>query len=79
MTHRPLQSLDAVRDLRGVTAPEKLVLFVLATRADAKGRCVPSYRRLAKDTGLSRRTVMRAMAGLRELRKPRRGKQCDEL
>ncbi|HEX8013125.1 MAG TPA: helix-turn-helix domain-containing protein [Casimicrobiaceae bacterium] len=45
-----------VRDLQVPPIP-KLILYALATRADAEGICWPSIRTLCHDTGLARRTV----------------------
>ena len=45
-----------VRDLDVPPIP-KLILYALATRADAEGVCWPSIRTLCHDTGLARRTV----------------------
>jgi hypothetical protein len=42
----------------------KLVLYGLAGFADPKGYCFPSQTSLAEVTGTSRRTVIRALAGL---------------
>jgi predicted DNA-binding transcriptional regulator len=47
------------------TAAEKHVLLILALRADATTRqCTPGMPRIAKDTGLSERTVHRTIAAL---------------
>jgi hypothetical protein len=46
------------------TATEKHVLLVLATRGDAKGQCSPGIPRIALDTGLSERSVHRALVAL---------------
>jgi len=45
-----------VRELRAPPIP-KLILYALATRADADGICWPSIRTLCDDTGLARRTI----------------------
>jgi len=45
-----------VRELQVPPIP-KLILYALATRADAEGVCWPSIRTLCHDTGLARRTV----------------------
>lgn len=47
-----------------LTAPEKLVFLALVVHADAKGECWPSFGALAKGTGLSRSTVIRALERL---------------
>ena len=63
--------LFAVRDLKLGEPSAKLVLYALASRADDEGYAYPSVNRIARDTGLSRRTVQRrldelAAAGLIE-------------
>lgn len=45
---------------------EKLVLWAIANRAGKDGRCWPSLKKLAADTGLSLATVKRALSGLEE-------------
>lgn len=42
----------------------KLVLLALADRADEKSRCFPSIERLERDTGLNRKTIIKAIAKL---------------
>lgn len=49
----------------GITSTEKLVLIAYAEHADHHGYCWPSAQRLADITGLSRATVTRANASLR--------------
>src|SRR5438552_1047223 len=46
------------------TAVEKHVLLVLATRANESGVCTPGIPRIALDTGLSERSVHRALISL---------------
>ncbi|WP_425506165.1 helix-turn-helix domain-containing protein [Sphingomonas aerophila] len=54
----------AIRDL---SATEKHVLLVLALRADiGTRRCTPSIATLAADTGLTERSVQRAMKSLKD-------------
>ena len=48
------------------TANAKLVLIKLADNANDDGECWPSHRRVAEDTGLSRRTVIRYVKLLAE-------------
>lgn len=51
----------------GIPPNSKLVLLALMTHADWNtGACYPSVGRLATMTGLSRRTVQRALTGLQE-------------
>ncbi|QHO70783.1 hypothetical protein BHD05_15135 [Marisediminicola antarctica] len=48
-----------------LSAPELAVLLTIADRFnDSEGRAWPSYRTIADDTRLSRRTVIRSMAAL---------------
>ena len=46
------------------TPTEKHVLLVLATRCNKSGQCTPGIPRIAADTGLSERSVLRAIAQL---------------
>lgn len=58
LQHAAMSILDA-------TAAEKHVLLVLALRADkTTAQCTPGMSRIAKDTGLSERTVHRTVAAL---------------
>ncbi len=55
----------AAMSILGATAAEKHVLLVLALRANDKtATCTPGMPRIAKDTGLSERTVHRTIAAL---------------
>lgn len=58
----------AVREARGLSCTEKVVLFILATYArhrGAQGRCWPSVATIQRGCGLkSRRTVMVALRSL---------------
>src|SRR5580704_3382316 len=56
--------MNAVRDAHGLTSTEKLVLFVLASRARNDGRAWTGFRRLASDCALALNTVTRAIRGL---------------
>ncbi|HEX8795474.1 MAG TPA: helix-turn-helix domain-containing protein [Polyangiaceae bacterium] len=56
--------LIAIRDARGLTPWDKLVLFALASRTDAEGWAWPSFDCLANDTGISRRKVADVVAEL---------------
>lgn len=51
---------------QGLLPSVKLVLLSMADRADETACCWPSYARLALDTGLERKSVMRAMKALRD-------------
>ena len=55
------------RKVRGLTAPAKAVFLALACYADPKGRCFPSQRTLAADSGLCERTVRTALSQLEGL------------
>ena len=51
----------------GIPPLEKLVLLALAERHNKDtGKCYPSMTLMAEDTGMSRRSVMRAIRGLEE-------------
>jgi len=50
------------------TANEKLVLLVLAERADGTGYCFPGYTQLKEDSGLSRGRISEAINNIRELK-----------
>lgn len=54
--------LDMEAELSGT---EKLLLLVLRIRAGDNGRCWPSQSRLARDTGLTERTIQAATAKLK--------------
>ncbi len=54
---QPLQALDAIRD-SDLPPVERLVLVMLALRCNPQHQCRPSYARIAKDTGLGRRTTI---------------------
>lgn len=43
---------------------EKFLLVMMANYADANGRCWPSVQTLTDDTGMSRRSVQRAIKEL---------------
>jgi hypothetical protein len=51
----------AVRDYSRAKGMAKFLLLTMATYANDDGNCYPSYYRLAQDTGLSLRTVARAI------------------
>lgn len=50
-----------------VQGPAKPVLLVLATYANAEGRCWPSLARIAAQSGVSERTARRALRRLEAL------------
>ncbi|MEZ9302127.1 helix-turn-helix domain-containing protein [Vibrio breoganii] len=52
--------------LLGISSTEKLVLLCLHDRVDAQGQCYPSQELLAEDTGLSKRSIVRALKTLVE-------------
>ena len=57
--------LNAALEMQsGCTTAEKLVIVVLAWRADEGGICWPSVVSIARQTGLTRRTVIRCLASL---------------
>src|SRR5262245_7498012 len=58
-----------------VNATLKLVLFVLANRANDQGECFPSLSRISKDSSLSRASVARALKQLEFLGVIRRTKR----
>jgi len=47
-----------------ISTIEKMVLIVLANRADLKGHCYPSYETIAKESICSVRTACRAIKSL---------------
>ncbi|WP_312969031.1 helix-turn-helix domain-containing protein [Acinetobacter gerneri] len=49
------------------TSPRRVVLLSLADRAGDDHKCFPSVARLAKDTCLDRKTVMKALEQLKDL------------
>ncbi|WP_073010464.1 helix-turn-helix domain-containing protein [Roseibium suaedae] len=62
-------SLDATLwawKVRGLPAKQKLILLSIADRASEDHTCWPSIRRLCDDCGMSRSTVIRAIAALCE-------------
>lgn len=61
---RLLDQLLSVRNARGLTWPEKSVLYVFITYADAHGEAFPSVATLAAGAGLGERTARDALAQL---------------
>lgn len=62
--HSPAEYMWAVRDARGVTSTEKLILFVLASHVDRRGDAWPPLAMLAAETGKGERTCQRALTAL---------------
>jgi len=61
-----LQAITAALALRGFSSSEKLLLIAWANYADENGKCYPSQKRLAEDTGLSDRQIRTIAASLAE-------------
>lgn len=53
-----------VRDHSRTRGPARAVMFVLASRANAEGVCWPGENRLAREAGVSKRTVIRVLPQL---------------
>ena len=49
-----------------IPSSPKVALYALASRCNAHGECWPSQPQLCDDTGLSRRTLRRALHSLRD-------------
>ena len=62
-----VEAACGVRESHGLSSHEKAVVNALISRADGKGVAHPSINTIAKDTGLSRSTVKRVLAGLPQL------------
>ena len=60
------KAVREVIDMDGVKPTAKLVLLVLAVRANTEGQAWPSVGRLSADTGLSESSVQRALRSLAE-------------
>jgi hypothetical protein len=62
-------SFDAIRWANDQQAPTypKMILMVLANKANDKGCCWPSMAFLARESGMSRRHVIRSIGKLVEL------------
>lgn len=56
--------LNAAVDFYGLTIYEKMVLLVLANRADNKGFCFPSLKRICAEGCISRSSALRAIKSL---------------
>lgn len=62
---KPLDTMRAIAALRGLTAVQKSVLFVLVLRTNNEtGECWPSLTTIAQDAGVSRSTAQAALADL---------------
>jgi hypothetical protein len=48
---------DIVFEITALKSTQKIVLWVLAHRADENGRCFPSYKNIAKHAGIHKRTA----------------------
>ncbi len=64
VNHLSIPYLNGAIELQGLTVYEKTVLILLANRADAKGYCWPSIKRLSLEGCMSRHSVMRAVKSL---------------
>ena len=63
-------SFDAIRWAfeQPLSCQDKMVLLVLANRANKEtGECFPSMGSIARDCGLSRRSILRSVDKLKEL------------
>ena len=47
-----------------IRAMEKLVMLALAREANDEGKCTTTMAQISMDTGIDRRTIMRAIKGL---------------
>lgn len=61
-----VQAITAALAVQGVTPSEKLLLIVLCNYANGDMECWPSQARLARDTCLSVRTMVRLFLGLQQ-------------
>jgi hypothetical protein len=55
------EHINHVRDHSKTRGPARLVLLTIATRTDNEGYAFPSYTCLAKDTGMTIRSIRRAL------------------
>ena len=64
--HFPMSNhyINAILEAPNCSSSEKLILLVLANRANQTGVCWPSFGTLVRETSLSRRTVIRTIAAL---------------
>jgi biotin operon repressor len=56
----------SVADMRGISAPQKLLLLCLSDFADDLGVSFPSVEKIGEWTGLNRKTIFKAISELRE-------------
>ena len=56
-THVANKFTDLVFEITALKSTQKIVLWVLAHRADENGRCFPSYKNIAKHAGVHKRTA----------------------
>lgn len=56
-----------IRDREDIPASTKAVAVMLGLRANRENECHPTYNRIAQDTGLHRRTVIREIKRLESL------------
>lgn len=59
-----VQALSLAFSVTGVTSAEKFLLVTLANYSDPKMICWPSHATLARDTNMTRRTIITNMAAL---------------
>lgn len=59
-----VQAITGALSIKDVSPSEKLLLIVLSNYADEEGKCWPSQSRLARDTCMSKRTIIRLFATL---------------
>lgn len=82
-----MKHITMVLDADGLTPSERMLLIAYANHTDDHGYCWPSISRLMDETGMSRATVKRTNASLREKRliksvhraNPKTGKQITNL
>lgn len=59
-----VQAITAALSIAGVSPSEKLLLIVLANYADEQMKCWPSHSRLAANTCMSERNILRLFTAL---------------
>lgn len=57
----PGRGLRAIRNAKGLTSSEKLVLCIVLSHADRDGLAFPKHETIAEESGLSRGTVLSTM------------------
>lgn len=60
----PFERLNAIRDLRTLRGTPKVVLLVIALRANAEGACWPSVETIAADAGVGTTAARSALRAL---------------